>query len=158
MMKALVLYYSYGGNTDKIVNMIKKELDADIERIDTVTPYSGSYNDIVDQGQDEVNSGYMPEINPVCSDVSRYDTIIIGTPVWWYTFAPAIKTLLNMFDFSGKNVYPFATNGGWIGHTFEDFKAECENAEVKKGMNIRFDENRLITPEKEIHKWISSIQ
>lgn len=71
MMKALVLYYSYGGNTEKIVNMIKKELDADIERIDTVTPYSGSYNDIVDQGQDEVNSGYMPEINPVCSDVSR---------------------------------------------------------------------------------------
>lgn len=132
-MKALVLYYSYGGNTEKIANMIKEKMNADFEKIDTVVPYSGSYNDVVAQGHSEVDRGYMPKINPVSSDINCYDTILIGTPVWWYTFAPAIKTLLHHFNFSGKTIYPFATNGGWVGHTFEDLKKECINADVKTG-------------------------
>lgn len=57
----------------------------------------------------------------------------------------------------GKTVYPFATNGGWIGHTFEDFQSVCQGADVKKGMNIRFDETTLRTSKKDIEKWIDAI-
>ena len=119
-MKALVLFYSYGGNTRRVAKLVQQETGADLCEIETVTPYTGSYNAVVDQGQREVNSGFEPELKPISADLSQYDTIILGTPVWWYTFAPAMRTLLAHQDFSGKVIYPFATNGGWLGHTFQD--------------------------------------
>lgn len=105
-----------------------------------------------------MNSGYCPKIKPLNIDLSKYDEVILGTPVWWYTFAPAMHTFLKENDLSGKTVYPFATNGGWIGHTFKDFANACGTADVKQGMNIRFDESVLRTPKSEIQKWIDSIK
>ena len=84
-------------------------------------------------------------------------TIILGTPVWWYTFAPAMHTFLKTQDWKGKTIYPFATNGGWIGHTFKDIKDACTGAEVKSGMNIKFDEATLRTSVKDIENWIDKI-
>ena len=156
-MKTLVVYYSLSGNTKRIAEMIQKEIGGDIAQIDTVTPYTGDYNAIVKQGNDEVNRGFMPEIKPLRVNPGDYDTIVIGTPVWWYTYAPAVKTFLENTDFSGKTVYPFAINGGWIGHTFEDYKTACGGAEVKPGLNIRFDENNLRTPEAAIVSWTKKI-
>ena len=117
-MKPLVIYYSYRGNTKSIVDMIQKKIDADVLRIETVVPYGSNYNQVVNQGQDEVNRGYCPKLKPVDINLAQYDTIILGTPVWWYTFAPAMHTFLKSQNWKGKTVYPFATNGGWIGHTF----------------------------------------
>lgn len=156
-MKNLILYYSYGGNTRKIAHMLQKEIGGELAEIETVTPYTGDYNYVVDQGQREVNSGFMPEIQPLRADMKEFDRIVLGSPVWWYTFAPAVKTFLMQNDLSGKEIYPFATNGGWIGHIFKDIKASCPSARVKKGLNVRFDEHRLRTPEKEILAWAKRI-
>lgn len=155
-MKTLILYYSYGGNTRKIAQMIQQEIGGDLAEIKTVKPYTGSYDTIVNQGQDEVQSGYMPPLKNLQVDLSSYDRIVLGSPVWWYTFAPAMKSFLHNNDLSGKIIYPYATNGGWIGHTFKDFESDCKGAKVQKGLNIRFDEKQLLTSEKEIKKWINS--
>lgn len=157
-MNILVLYYSFSGNTKRIAKLIQNKLNCDITEIETVVPYTGSYNSIVDQGQREVNSGYMPEIKKTDVDLKKYDKIILGSPVWWYTFAPAMKTFLHQNNLSDKDIYPFATNGGWIGHTFEDFKKECKDANVHHSLNIRFNEDRLITSEKDISDWINLIR
>lgn len=156
-MKTLILYYSYRGNTRKIAEMIRQEIGGDIAQIETVIPYSGDYNKVVNQGQDEVNRGYMPEIKPLAVNFEDYDTVVLGTPVWWYTFAPAIKTFLESHDFTGKTVYPFVTNGGWIGHTLKDIEKACAGAAVEKGINIKFDEATLRTAKKEIQEWIKKI-
>ncbi len=156
-MKALIAYYSYRGNTKRIAELIAKETGADTLRIETVVPYEGSYNKVVNQGQDEVNAGYCPAIKPLSIDLSKYDTIILGTPVWWYTFAPAMHTFLKSQNWNGKTIYPFATNGGWIGHTFKDFKNICTGAEMKSGLNVRFDEATLRTSMKDIENWIHNI-
>ena len=68
-----------------------------------------------------------------------------------------MHTFLKSQDWSGKTVYPFATNGGWIGHTFKDFSEACKGADVKEGMNIKFDEATLRTSMKDIEKWIGKI-
>ena len=157
-MSTLILYYSYRGNTKSIAGMIQKKIGGDMLRIEPVVPYGTNYNQVVDQGQDEVHRGYCPEIKPVDIDWEKYDTIVLGTPVWWYTFAPVMHTFLKSKNWEGKTVYPFATNGGWIGHTFKDIKNACKGADVKEGMNIRFDEMDLRTSVKEIEAWIEGIK
>ena len=114
-MKLLILFYSYSGNTRRIAKLVQQETGGDLCEIETATPYTGSYNDVVDQGQWEVNSGFTPKLKPISADLKNYDTVILGTPVWWYTYAPAMRTLLQSSDCSGKVIYPFATNGGWLG-------------------------------------------
>lgn len=157
-MRTLILYYSYGGNTRKIAKMIQDKIGGDIVEIETVKSYEGSYDSVVNQGQREVDSGYMPEIKELDVDLDNYDTIIIGTPVWWYTFAPAVKTFLHDYDLSGKSIYPYATNGGWIGHTFEDFESECGEAKVYPGLNVRFDEHTKQTEDDAIERWVQGIK
>lgn len=157
-MKAIVIYYSWGGNTKSIAEKIARELNCGTARIDTVVPYEGDYNSIVDQGADEVKRGYEPEIKPLGVDLSGYDTVILGTPVWWYTFAPAVKTFLSHNDLTGKKIYTFATNGGWIGHTLKDVKSACPGADVKPGIDIRFDDHTQRTSDKEVEKWIKNIK
>lgn len=156
--KRIVIYYSYGGNTRRITEIIRQTLETDVAEIKTVKPYRGSYDDVVEQGKREVDSGFMPEMKPLDIDLSQYDVVILGSPVWWYTFAPAMKSFLNGADLSGKTVYPFATNGGWIGHTFKDFKNMCKNAKVQDGLNVLFHEDNLQTSESTIQKWINSIK
>lgn len=111
--KILILYYSYTNNTKQIAEMIQNELNADIVRVDTIIPYSNNYDVVVEQGQEEVNKNYQPEIKKIEKNLDEYDTIVLGTPVWWYTFAPAILTFLSQNKLEGKTVYPFITNGGW---------------------------------------------
>lgn len=157
-MKAIVIYYSWGGNTKSIAEKIARELNCGAARIDTVVPYEGDYNSIVDRGADEVKRGYEPEIKPLGIDLSDYDTVILGTPVWWYTFAPAVKTFLSHNDLTGKKIYTFATNGGWIGHTLKDVKYACPGADVKPSIDIRFDDHTQRTSDKEVEKWIKNIK
>ena len=157
-MRTLVLYYSYGGNTRGIAEMIQSVTGGDMAEIETVKPYTGDYNAVVAQGKQEVDSGFMPELKPLDVDLSAYDTIVLGTPVWWCTFAPAMRTFIHKSDLSGKIIYPFATNGGWIGHTLKDFEKECVGADVKKGINIKFSSSSLRTPEEEIRAWAKAIQ
>ena len=148
-MKTLILYYSYGGNTRRVAQMIQKEVGGDLAEIQTVQPYTGDYNAVVDQGQREIDSGFCPELKPLTVDLKDYDTVVLGSPVWWYTFAPAMHSFLKEADLAGKRVYPFATNGGWLGHTLKDFAKACKGAEVKPGLDVRFDGARLRTPEQE---------
>ena len=157
-MKAIIVYFSYMGNTKKIAEMIHDKIGGDIVRVETIVPYGEDYNQVVNQGEDEVNHGFMPEIKPLDISIENYDIVILGTPVWWYTFAPAIKTFITNNDLSRKKIYPFVTNGGWIGHTFKDIKNACVDSVVEKGINIRFDATHLCTPISEIEKWIDRIK
>jgi flavodoxin len=160
-MKKLVIYYSQSnGNTKRIAEMISKKTEADITAIDTVTPYTGSYDEIVNQGQEEVNNGFKPEIKKMDIDLSEYDEIIIGTPTWWYTMAPAVLTFLSNANFAGKRVVLFQTHGGWPGHTLKDMKALCNGAEIISEKAVQFDStggDKMITPESEISAWIKNL-
>ena len=162
MKKVLIVYYSWSnGNTERIAKMLQKEAGGDLVKIDTVQPYIGSYDEVVNQGQEEVNRGYEPEIEPLGVNISDYDVIAVGTPTWWYTMAPAVLTFLHGQDFTGKKVVPFMTNGGWPGHVIKDMKAACKGAEVTCEMQVQFDStggDRLETSEKQIEQWIQKVK
>lgn len=160
-MKTLIVYYSQArGNTRRIAEMTASAINADIAEIKTVKPYEGSYEDIVEQGKDEVNNGFMPEIEPLAFNTDDYDRIIVGTPTWWYTMAPAVKTFLTNTDLSGKNVMLLQTHGGWQGHTFKDMKALIKGT-VTDEFAVQFDStggDKLVTEKSDIEEWIGSLQ
>lgn len=161
MKKMLIVYYSWSnGNTEKIAKMLKEKTNADLLRIDTELPYSGTYEEVVNRGQDEVNRHYMPKLKDYDVNIKDYDVIALGTPTWWYTLAPAMLSFIRNNDFKDKIVVPFMTNGGWPGHVINDIKKECVGAKFKCSMKVRFDSeggNKLITPIEEIDKWISEV-
>lgn len=161
MKKLLIVYYSWSnGNTERIAKALQSATGADMARIETVTPYSGSYDDVVAQGQDEVDRGYMPPIQPLGVDMADYDVVAVGTPAWWYTMAPAVLTFLNGQDWTGKTVVPFMTNGGWPGHVIRDMKAACRGAKAVCELEVRFDSNggdHMETAEKEIDAWAKEV-
>lgn len=162
MKKMLIVYYSVSnGNTKMIAERLQKATGADIARIETVTPYTGSYDAIVDQGQREVNRGYQPEIRPLSVNLADYDMVAVGTPTWWYTMAPAVLTFLNSCDWLGKTVVPFQTHGGWPGHVMKDIKAACKGAAFCHELAVQFDStegSRLVTPEKNVEIWSKQVK
>lgn len=160
--KLLIVYYSVSnGNTKRIADELQKATGADIAQIQTIKPYIGSYNDIVEQGQREVDAHYQPEIAPLPVNPLDYDTIAIGTPTWWYTMAPAVLTFLHSFDWTGKTIIPFQTHGGWEGRVMKDIKTICKGAKFVLENAIQFDSDggaTLVTKESEINAWIQKVQ
>ncbi len=159
MNKKLVVYFSYTGHTKMIVDKIKEKLDCDILEIETVVPYSTDYDMVVNDEQNSERSNLLPEIKDINIDLDNYDEIILGTPVWWYRPAPAIRSFLTKYDLTGKTVIPFATNAGWLGKTFIEIKSMCPNSNIKNNMNIVFEsyKDNLVTGEDEIDNWIKTI-
>lgn len=150
-MKKLVVYYSYTGNTKMIAESIQKKLNCDILEIQPVKPYSSDYQKVVDEEQNNSSTNKTPEIKKIDLKLDDYDEIIIGTPVWWYTIAPVIRTFLKENNLSGKTIKPFATNAGWLGQTFKEIERLCPDSKVEKGMNIVFEsysDNLVTSPEK----------
>ena len=162
MKSIAVIWYSWSnGNTEKIAKMAADSLHADMARIETETEYTGSYDEVVEQGQHEVNSGYKPPIKPLGIHIRDYDAIVLGTPTWWYSIAPAVFTFVSGQDWHGKTVIPFQTDGGWPGHLMEDIRQDCFGADIKCPMEIRFDSqggSSMKTPESNIKDWIDKVR
>lgn len=159
--KKLVVYFSYTNHTKIIAEDIQKKLGCDILEIKPVKEYSKDYDLVVDEEQNNESSKKTPKIQKINVDLEKYDEIIVGTPVWWYTMAPVIRTFFKENDLANKKIIPFATNAGWLGRTFQDIKKLCPNSTVEKEMNIVFTENykenSLVTPNKEIENWINTL-
>ena len=159
--KKLVVYYSYTGHTKMIAESIQKKLGCDILEIKPVKPYSTDYQTVVDEEQNNESAKRTPEIEPIDIDLNKYEEIILGSPVWWYTIVPVIRTFLTENDLSGKIIKPYATNAGWLGRTFKEIEKLCPNSKVENGMNIVFtedyNENQLVTSPNEVDNWINSL-
>ena len=158
-MNKLIVYFSYTNNTRMIANRIKEKLECDILEVKTVMPYSQDYETVVNDEQNSEASNHLPEIQKIDVDLSKYDEMIIGTPVWWYRPVPAIRTFLSQNNLSGKVIKPYATNAGWLGKTFQEIKMLCPNSEVEEGMNIVFESysDKLVTKEQELEVWINQL-
>ncbi len=158
-MKKLVVFYSYTGNTKMIANMIKDRIDCDILELIPKIPYSTDYQTVVDEEQNSSSKDKIREYEDIKINMDDYDEIIVGSPVWWYSCVPIIRTFLKNNDLSNKIVKAYATNAGWLGHTFDDIKRLTnDNVEC---MNIVFDTDynthKLVTDITEIEKWIDTL-
>lgn len=153
--KALVVYYSYTGNTRTLAEQIRQSVAGDIFELQPATPYSSDYDAVVNQGKKEVESGYKPLLKEKVANLSSYDVIFVGTPIWWYTIAPPVATFLAETDLAGKKIIPFYTHGGYgAGHSLQDIKKFAPKAQVLDELvlrgNSKYDQQEITT-------WLSKV-
>ena len=151
--KVLVLYYSQTSNTKIVAENIATRLGADIEEIVPVKPYDGDFQATIGRCMEERQQGIVTEIQPVAADLSQYDVIFIGYPIWFGTFAPPMATFLSTADLSGKKIVPFCTFGsGGLESSIKDLQAKQPNAEILPGYGVRAA--RMAAAPKEIETFL----
>lgn len=109
--KVLVVYFSHGGNTQKLAKEISDQVGGDFRRIEPVNAYPGG-DELYDYTEQEQTDDARPEIQDLNIDMSKYDTVFIGYPIWWYTYPQVILTFFDNYDLTGKTIVPFVTHGG----------------------------------------------
>ncbi|MGN0071535.1 MAG: flavodoxin [Atopobiaceae bacterium] len=116
MAKALVAYFSASGTTKRVAERLAKAAGADLFRIEPETPYTSAdlnWRDRQSRTTKEKNDrSIRPALKGAVPDVSSYDVVYVGFPIWWYTAPNIVNTFLESADFSGKTIVPFATSGG----------------------------------------------
>lgn len=134
--KILIAYFSETGNTEKFANIIKEQTGGDLFKIEPVTPYPTG-EELFNYTREEQEEDRRPEIKDKV-DISKYDTIFIGYPIWWYEVPQIIKTFLDEYDLSGKTVIPFNTHeGSGDGGTYRYIEEQELNANVLEGLPLR---------------------
>lgn len=116
MGQKLVVYFSASGVTKNAAEKLAKAAGADIFELRPTVPYTRAdlnWMDKHSRSSKEMNdAASRPEIAALPQDMSGYDTVFIGFPIWWYTAPRIIETFLDSCDLSGKTAVCFATSGG----------------------------------------------
>ena len=138
MSKVLVTYFSASGVTAKTANKLAKEVDGDVFEIEPKEKYTSAdlnWMDKKSRSSVEMNDpASRPEIAKQVENMDMYDTVLVGSPIWWYVEPKIIDTFLDSYDFSGKTVIPFATSGGsGIENVEKNLQKEYPNINWGKG-------------------------
>ena len=159
MAKELVIYFSVYGTSKAVAEEIAKQRGADIAEIVPAVPYDSNrdnYNALARLAKKEHDEDMRPEIkNDI--DITSYDRIYIGYPMWWYTFPMIIYTLFDKYDFSGKTIVPFNTHmGSKDGGTYETIKKLEPGAKVLTGLPVEMREAEK-GPQKAVERWLRDL-
>ena len=141
MSNVLVTYFSASGVTKNIAEKIANENGYDLFEIKPVEPYTSAdldYRDKNSRSTIEMNDRtFRPPIAETC-DVEKYDTVVIGFPVWWYTAPTIINTFIESIDLKGKTIKVFCTSGGTgIDGCVSDLQNAYPELDFAKGMRFR---------------------
>lgn len=138
MGKRLVAYFSAGGTTKKVAEMIANSAKADLFEIEPKIPYTKADLDWMDQksrSSMEMNDKkFRPEVLDTDTDFNAYDEIILGFPIWWYVASTIVNTFLEKYNFSGKKIILFATSGGsGFGNTARELQTSAPDSVITEG-------------------------
>ena len=128
--KVLVVYFSNGGNTQKLAKEVFEQVGGDFRRIEPAIPYAVG-EELYDITKAEQENDERPVLNDLDIDINQYDTIFIGYPIWWYTYPQIVLSFLDDYDVSNKTIIPFATHGGSrMSGTEDDMRAYLDGKGV----------------------------
>lgn len=156
MKKCLVAYFSCSGNTKRVANEINEVVNGTLYEIKPEVPYTKE--DLNWMNKESRTSIEMkdpssrPTIIKDLENISDFDTVFLGFPIWWYIAPTIVNTFLESYDFSGKTIIPFATSGSSAyGDTNKSLEPSCNGATLKEGK--RFGR----VSREEIQSWIDSL-
>ena len=133
---SVVLYFSATGTTKAIAQRIADEANSDLIEIVPKEKYKSEdldYNSDCRANREQNDPNARPEIKNTI-DISKYDIIYLGYPIWWGTNPKIILTLLDTYDFNGKTIIPFCTSGSTgISSSVNDLRNYNSKLNIKDG-------------------------
>ena len=167
--RTLVIYFSRTGeqytvgvidkgNTAIVAEMIAEKTGADLFEVLPVDDhYPMTYNELTDVAKQEQNDKARPAYAGELPDLSGYDTVFIGAPVWWGDLPMIMYTVFENNDFSGKKLVPFSTHeGSGLSGFDKKLASACPDAEVLDGLAVRGNDaqNRQDSVRETVQDWL----
>lgn len=151
-MKAVIIYYSRSGNTEKLAKKIQSSLNCDILKIEPEEAYGNyiiSCLRVMKENTQKITPGFLTEI----PDLTDYDTVFLGYPIWAQDIPAFIQDFILKCNIKGKVIIPFATYGmSGINWTMKTLKKICSDAEIR----LPFDTG--VFKKGDYDKWISEVK
>ena len=168
LLQSIVIFFSHAGenysvgnievgNTKIVSDYISEITGAEQFEIVAEKNYKMPYMDLIKVAQDEAKAGELPAYKGDV-DVTPYDIIFIGGPIWWGTYPQVMFTFFKKHegDLEGMTVIPFTTHeGSGLANCVEDVKDAFPGANVTKGFSIYGHEVR--TEKKKVEKWLNGL-
>ena len=167
MSKSIVIFFSHAGdnysvgnievgNTKIVADYITEIKGADQFEIVTHKYDGMAYMPLIELAKEEANKGELPPYEGTAPDLSQYDTVFIGGPVWWGTYPQVMFTLFKDINLDGKTVIPFTTHeGSGLASCASDVKKAFPKAKVTGEFSIYGHEVR--TGRAKVEKWLKSL-
>ena len=168
MKKSIVIFFSHAGdnysvgnievgNTKIVADYITEIAGADQYEIVTHKYDGMDYTPLINLAKEEANKGELPPYEGEAPDLSQYDTVFIGGPVWWGTYPQVMFTLFKDINLDGKTVIPFTTHeGSGLASCESDVRSAFPKANVLKGWSIYGHEVR--SNKAKVEKWLNSLR
>ncbi|MBR4138068.1 MAG: flavodoxin [Bacteroidales bacterium] len=167
MSKSIVIFFSHAGdnysvgnievgNTKIVADYISEIAGADQFEIVTHKYDGMAYTPLIKLAQEEANKGELPPYEGTAPDLSQYDTVFIGGPVWWGTYPQVMFTLFKDINLDGKTVIPFTTHeGSGLASCVKDVKKAFPKAKVTGEFSIYGHEVR--SGRAKVEKWLKGL-
>jgi flavodoxin len=167
MSKSIVIFFSHAGdnyavgnievgNTKIVADYISEIIGADQFEIVTHKYDGMAYTPLIELAKKEAKNGELPPYEGEAPDLSQYDTVFIGGPVWWGTYPQVMFTLFKDINLDGKTVIPFTTHeGSGLASCESDVRKAFPKANVQKGWSIYGHEVR--TERAKVEKWLKGL-
>ncbi|WP_282191612.1 flavodoxin [Adlercreutzia caecimuris] len=145
------------GNNQFMADIIARETGADTFRILTTRTYPADHAGLIAQAQEEINVGDRPDLAEPIPDLSSYDTVFIGYPIWWAELPPIMHSFLEQADLTGKQIYLFNSHGGsGNAGTLEEIKGILADSTVSDD-NFVVSRDAVADSEDDIVAWVRGL-
>lgn len=145
------------GNTAVVAGYIQDLVDCDVYEIEAAEPYPYEYEAATDQAQREKSANARPAIAAELPDLSGYDTLLVGSGVWWGDPPMIMHTFFEAVDTAGKTIVPFTTHAGsGLGSAVQTYRELCPEAAVESnGLAVRGED--VQNARAEVEAWVSDL-
>ena len=147
------------GNTMKVAQLIAAKTGTEIFEVAPKEKYPADYDTCIDVAKKEQNRNARPAILED-KDLTEYDTIFFGYPIWWGDIPMCMYTFIEAHDWSGKTIIPFSTSeGSGMGRSESTLKRTMNGAKILKGLNVRgaSAQNGSSSVERSVNNWLNSL-
>ena len=153
--KVLTVYYSNGGNTKTVAQNLHSIVGGDIKEIELTEKYPNNIFKMSKFVRKQIKEDYFPEIEDI--DISNYDIIFVGSPIWNFSISLPIKTFLKNNNLKNKTLIPFFTYSGGANkkNVINEIKDITNAKEIRKPLFMF--ENGIFLTKEQLIKWLNNI-
>lgn len=153
--KALIVFFTWSGNTQGIAYEIQKQTGADIFELEPEPAYSENYNTVLREAQRDQRRQARPKLKKHIANFSDYDVIILGYPNWWASIPMPVASFLEEYDFTGKTIMPFCSHGGGrFGQTLTAIAKLAPKANITEGLSVHYSGGGRLKDD--VAKWLAA--